>query len=329
LPTNIPALKSEALYGGLGKLTMYLGIDIGGTNIHFALVDRKGEIINEKSVPTAKKVEKVLQLLVTEIKNFLPYRIKGVGIAVAGLVNQKKGILYFSPNLSWKNVYLIQRISKYLPNLKMVLENDANAAAWGAYNAVAKKKVKNLICLTLGTGLGSGIVLNGELYRGANGTAGEIGHMTLYPDGLRCPCGNYGCVERYIGANYLVKQVVGQIRRKEHTMLTGMVVNDLKKITPELITEAANRGDKLAQQVWQSMGKNLGIILASVINFLNPEMVVFTGGISGAKKFFLPALEETIKKRAFPEIRKKVKLVISEKSLGVIGAALLTQNTDI
>jgi len=307
------------------KEATYLGIDLGGTNLRFLLIDRWGKRLREKIIPTPKEPEKAIEEIVLQIRYLIKNSTKNVGISVAGLVNQKKGIIYFSPNLGWKNVKIVKEIKRYFPKLNIILENDTNAAAWGVYLLTGEEKIKNLICLTLGTGLGGGIIINGQLYRGASGTAGEVGHITLYPQGLRCNCGNYGCIERYVGANNLIEMAKKGIMRKRKGIILQLVKGDLKKITPEIITQAASKNDCLAKNIWKEVGKNLGITLAGVINLLNPEMVVLSGGISKAANFFLGELKRTLKKRAFPEPLKKVRIVIVKKDLGVLGVALLAK----
>lgn len=303
----------------------YLGIDLGATNLHFVLVNLRGKILKEKVIPTPQKSEEAIKEIVFQISQFNKDVIKGVGLAIAGLVNQKKGLIHFSPNLGWRNIQIVKKIKKHYPDLKVVLENDANAAAWGAYFLYGKKKIKNLICLTLGTGLGGGIIINGEIYRGAEGTAGEIGHITLYPQGLRCNCGNYGCIERYIGAKHLVERAQKEIMAGKKSIIKKLVNDDLKKITPEIITRAAEKNDDLAKKIWDKMGENLGITLSGVINLLNPEMVILTGGISKAAKFFFSKLNNQLKKSTLCDAYKKTKIVVGKENLGVIGAALLAK----
>ncbi len=306
----------------------YIGIDLGATNLHFVLINQGNKILQEKVTPTPKETKKAINLIIATIKNFVQKTTAGIGIAIAGLVNQKEGVIYFAPNLGWRNVKLIKKIKRYFPELEIVLENDANAAAWGAYFLLGKRKIKNLICLTLGTGLGGGIIIDGKLYRGVNGTAGEIGHITINPQGLRCNCGNYGCIERYIGANYLVAEVKKEIKQNKKSVISKMVNYDLRKITPEIIALAAKKGDKLAKNIWENVGEKLGIILTGVINLLNPEMIVLSGGISGAVNFFIKELKGTLKKRAFAQSLKRVKIVVGKKNLGVIGVALLAKENN-
>lgn len=306
--------------------TTYLGVDLGATNLHFVLVNKKGKILRERIIPTPRESEKAVEEIVFQIRCLIQNSTKNIGISVAGLVNQERGVIYFSPNLGWKNLGVIKKIKKYFPKSRVILENDANAAAWGAYLLIGKEKIKNLLCLSLGTGLGGGIIINGQLYRGTSGSAGEIGHIILYPQGLLCNCGNYGCIERYIGANYLVKKVKKEITQGKKSIIKKLVKGDLKKITPEIIAQAADKNDQLAKNIWKKMGKNLGITLSGIINLLNPEMVVLTGGVSKAAKFFLGELKKTLEKNTFSEPLKRVKIVTVKKNLGAIGAALLARD---
>lgn len=317
--------KEKTTYLGMNQNDSYLGIDLGATNLHFVLIEDDGKKLDEKIIPTPKKLGKTIEKIILQVENSIQKSTKGMGISVAGLVNQKRGIVYFAPNLGWENIELIKKIKKFFPKLKIILENDANAAAWGAYLLIGKKKIKNLICLTLGTGLGGGIIIDGQLYHGASGTAGEVGHITLYPQGLPCNCGNYGCIERYIGADHLVEMAKEGITQNKRSAITEIVDGDLKKITPEIIFQAAKKNDHLAKSIWKEMGKNLGITLSGIINLLNPQMVVLTGGISKAAFFFLPELKNTLRKRTFSEPLKRVKIVVAEKNLGVLGAALLAK----
>lgn len=324
-----PSGASPEPYGSRARVNQndsYLGVDLGATNLHFILVNKMGKILREKIIPTPRESEKAVEEIIFQTRCLIQKSTKTVGISVAGLVNQKKGIIHFSPNLGWKNLEVIKKIKKYFPRLKVILENDANTAAWGAYFLIGKKKIKNLICLTLGTGLGGGIIINGQLYRGVSGSAGEIGHIILYPQGLRCNCGNYGCIERYVGVNYLVEMAKKEIIQGRKSIIMKLVKGDLKKITPEIIAQAADKNDRLAKNIWEKMGKNLGITLSGIINLLNPGMVVLTGGISKSAKFFLGELKKTLKKNTFSEPLKRVKIVTVKKNLGAIGAALLPRD---
>jgi glucokinase len=207
----------------------------------------------------------------------------------------------------------------------ILVENDANVAAWAAYVVEAKRRIKNLICITVGTGIGGGLVIDGALFRGTTGSAGEIGHTTLYPEGIPCSCGNQGCIERYVGAKALAAQAQRAIESGEKSLVSKLVNHDLSKITPLVIQTAARRKDSMAVRIWAQAGERLGITLASMVNVLNPEWIVFAGGLSRSGHLLLTPLRRTILKRSFPTPGKAVKLVIStlDQDLGIVGAGLL------
>ncbi|TET40444.1 MAG: ROK family protein, partial [Elusimicrobia bacterium] len=229
------------------------------------------------------------------------------------------------PNLFWRNVPIVRLIKKRY-NLKVVLDNDANAAAWGTYILETKRKAKNLLCITLGTGVGGGLILNGRIYHGASGSAGEIGHITLNPQGEKCRCGNYGCLETYVGSAYIVKKAVKEIRKGERSLIKKLAGGNLQSITSQTIQTAALKGDKLARRIWKEAGEYLGIALSGVINLLNPEVIVFGGGVAKAEELIFQSMKKEIRKRTFRVPFEKVKFTHTKfgADLGVIGAALLT-----
>jgi len=307
-----------------------LGIDLGGTGIKLGLVDPTGDLGRtfRFSTPSKSDPREVADLIVAQTEALLQAagrpRIAGIGIGAAGDVDPVTGTIRISPNLQWKNAPLKALLSKSL-KFPITVDNDANAAAWAAYVVESKRKVKNLICVTLGTGVGGGIVIDGKLYRGASGSAGEIGHMTLYPEGIHCNCGNNGCLERYIGAKAMAEEARRAIEAGEPTSLTKMVKNDLQLITPLLVDQAARQKDRLSLRLYEQAGERLGIGLASLVNILNPEWIVFAGGLSRAGRLLLDPLRQTLQKRAFTTPASAVKLVVSrlDQDLGIVGAGLL------
>jgi glucokinase len=311
----------------MSKLT--LGIDLGGTGIKFAIVDASGRMIRSAKVLTPSKSHpsEVSELIVAQAKGLIGSshkKISGVGVGTAGDVDPKTGVVRLSPNLGWKNVPFKALIARHL-KYPIRVENDANVAAWAAYVVEAKRKVKNLICVTVGTGLGGGFILNGELYRGATGSAAEIGHVTLYPDGIQCACGNRGCIERYVGAVAMSQQAREAIEAGASTIVTRMVQDDMTKISPYILQEAARLNDKFALGMWNTIGERLGIGLAGLIDVLNPEWIVLAGGLSRAGNLLLDPVRRTILQRAFPTPARAAKLVISklDQELGVVGAGLI------
>lgn len=307
-----------------------IGIDIGGTNITVALVTGNGEILRKIRFSTraeegkTKTIKCILKALGAIMKGLRSNSIEGIGIGAAGDIDRDRGVVRFSPNLLWKDVPIVRLIREKF-NLKVVLDNDANAAAWATYILETGRKVKNLLCITLGTGVGGGIILNGRIYHGASGSAGEIGHMTLNPQGQRCRCGNYGCLETYIGSAYIVKKAIREIRKGEKSLIKKIAGGNLKSVTPETIQVAALKGDKLARRIWKEAGEYLGIALSGVINFLNPEVIVFGGGVARAGELIFKPMKAEIKKRTFKTPFEKVKFTYTRfgEDLGVIGAALL------
>ncbi len=307
-----------------------LGIDMGGTGIKLGLVDFRGKLSKTLRLKTPKKAdpEKVVRLVTEHTHTLLRSSghpsIVGIGIGCAGDVDPVHGVIRISPNLGWNRVPLKALLSKQL-KYPILLDNDANVAAWAAYSVEAKRRVRNLLCITVGTGIGSGLVIDGKLYHGTTGSAGELGHMTLFPDGVPCPCGNRGCLERYIGATAMAKEAKAAIASGEKSLITKFSGHDLSRISPLMIQQAAEKGDLLARRLWEEAGERLGITLASVVNLLNPEWIVLAGGLSRAGRLLLDPLRRTILKRSFPTPAKAAKLVISklDQDLGMVGAGLL------
>ncbi len=311
-----------------------LGIDMGGTGIKLGFVDARGKLLKafRFSTPTKTNPEQIIGLMTRQAKTMLELagrkNIVGIGVGCAGDVDPVHGVIRISPNLRWKQVPLKNLLSRQL-KYPILVENDANVAAWAAYSVEAKRKVKNLICVTVGTGIGGGLIIDGKLYRGTTGSAGEIGHMTLFPEGVPCNCGNQGCTERYIGAKAMALEARRAIASGETTLITQLVHHDLSKINPLVIEQAARQKDRLALHLWEQAGERLGITLASVVNMLNPEWIVLAGGLSRAGKLLLDPLRRTIQKRSFPTAAKTVKLVISklDQDLGIVGAGLLAHES--
>jgi glucokinase len=309
----------------------YLGIDMGGTSIKIAVVDDKANILEESSLDTDIKAQpkKVINDIVNACKILKYYgKVKSIGIGIAGDIDFKKGIVRFSPNLPrWKNVPLKKEIEKTTKKT-VLIDNDANTACIGAFWLDLKSKSDNMICVTLGTGVGGGIIVDKKLYRGNTGTAGEIGHMTLEVNGNKCNCGNLGCAETYIGAKYLVNRAVELMKTKSSKNILKLSGNNNSNITPKILSAAAAAGDLTAKQIWSEAGEKLGVLLANIINFFNPDCIVLCGGISKAGEELLKHANKQIKSRAFKSAADSCKIVISKytNKLGVVGAAMLVKN---
>ncbi|MBN1824477.1 MAG: ROK family protein [Endomicrobiales bacterium] len=310
--------------------SMYLGIDLGGTEIKMAVVSDQGKIIEENRISNKansdpSEIAKRIILHAKGMKNFK--KLRGTGIGAAGDIDQEKGVIRFSPNLpNWKGTNLRALLGKELPGPIMV-DNDANVAALGAYWLETKGKAKNMVCITMGTGIGGGLIFDGKLYRGATGSAGEIGHVSYEPFGPECKCGNLGCIERYVGAQYLNERARELLKNTESYTISTLVKGNYEDITPKVLAEAAEAGDSVAKKVWEEAGERLGIFLSSIINLLNPDIIVLAGGVSRANNLLLKPIKDAVAKRAFKTSARACRIIISEydRNLGVVGAALLAK----
>jgi glucokinase len=312
-----------------------IGVDLGGTNIVSAIVNCQGKIVSRLKVPTLAERGKeatIKRIIETIHENIVQSTIVlddiiGIGIGAPGPLDIKRGIINFAPNLpGWIDVPLKKKLKNEF-NMKVVLENDANAAAWGERCFGAGQGVDNLVCFTLGTGIGGGIIIDGKIYHGNNYGAAELGHMTVNKDGPRCNCGNYGCLEAYSSATGIKNRIINRI---EEGIKSEFLNFDDDKLFESLrlksIFEAARKGDKLTKGVVEEAISYLGIAIANIANILNPEMVVLVGGITNEGDKLLIPLREEVKKRAFYSNYKSLKIVIGKLggNAGVLGAAALS-----
>lgn len=301
-----------------------LGIDLGGTTAKLAVVTENAKIAKEGLVATSgfpNPAQLATKLAETCKRLVVGKKVAKVGIGVAGDIDSKRGVVRVSPNLGWKNVPLGKLMQQKL-KVPVVVENDANAAAWGFYKTQVPSSVKNLIVLTLGTGVGGGIIIDGKLLSGATGSAGEVGHMIIEENGPLCNCGNRGCLETYVGGPHLIKKVKVDLEKGQKSSLQNIAIDE---ITPRILADAANHGDTYALSIWDEVGHALGMGIGDLIYILNPEMIVFTGGIAQSKDLILKPLQRTLAKRAFKTPIQAVKIKIADNAphVGVIGASLL------
>jgi len=271
-------------------MALAVGIDVGGTKIAGGVVDEKGAILaTARRVSPAtdtEAIERNIEDLVDELRG--SFDIAAVGIGAAGFVDSTRSTVLFAPNLAWRDEPLRADLEKRI-GLPVVVENDANAAAWGEFTYGAGEDVSDSLLVTLGTGVGGGIVLNGELHRGAFGVAAEIGHMRVVPDGRLCGCGNRGCWEQYASGTALVRDTRDQARQGSliARSLVDRAGGDIERITGPLITEAARDGDAFAQEQLASLGRWVGEGIASLTAVLDPAVVVLGGGVSEAGDLLL------------------------------------------
>ena len=310
-----------------------IGIDVGGTNVKVALVTDEGQIIYSDSVPTRAEmgyeytVNNIKQAIYDLMKetNTQTQDIEGIGFGFPGQVDYKTGIVKLLPNIpGWVNVPIAQIMEDEF-HIPTRIDNDARCAALGELFTGAGKGCENIVCVTVGTGVGSGIIINGKVVRGASNAAGEIGHIKLeMKDGLICGCGDTGCMEAYVSAPSIVAMAEDYIKGGKSTKFREMANPE---ISAYIVAEAAKAGDKVAQRIFKIMGEYLGIGLSSVVNLLNPEKIIIGGGVADAGDIFLNPVRETIKSRAMEISGNAVQVVPAElgNRAGVIGASLLIE----
>ena len=248
----------------------------------------------------------------------------GIGIGVPGMVDVHQGKLIFAPNLHWSNVPL-RLIWSQRFNLPVFVENEANAAALGEFYFGAAQGVNNFIYLSAGIGLGAGIVLDGKLFRGSKGYAGEVGHMTVVSDGELCGCGKRGCWETQVGPRAVLGRVRATLESGTPSVLCYLVEDDLEHISFESVVQAANQGDSVALRALQEVGEQLGIGVANLVNVFNPEMIVLGGALSLASPFILPVVEQIVEVNALTPNIENISIVASahHADATVMGATAL------
>ncbi len=312
-----------------------IGVDLGGTNLRFGLVSEDEKIISRRLTGTmaTEGVEIVLERLTSGIRTLamkaesMGLEVAGIGIGVPGITSARDGIVRLSPNLpGWRDVPLRSHLSENF-QYPVYVENDANAYALGEYWFGAGKGAKSMVCITLGTGVGGGIILDGGIWRGADGMAGEVGHITVNPDGPLCPCGNRGCLERYSSATAVMEMAESAASGNGKTTLKTLLKNGM--LTPEAIADAAKKGDRAAARIYSEAGKYLGIAIADLIDLLNMECVVIGGGMSGAWELFIGPLREEVQARAFKIPAQRCRIVRGKlkDDAGILGAAGLALKT--
>ena len=307
-----------------------IGIDVGGTNVKIALVD-DGKIIYSNSVPTYAQMgyEYTVNNIKQAIKDLMKETettaadIKGIGFDFPGQVDYKTGVVKLAPNIpGWVNVPIAQMIEEAF-HIPTRIDNDVRCAALGEMNFGAGKGCQNFVCITVGTGIGSGLVVNGQLVRGAANAAGEIGHIKLQmKDGPICGCGDTGCLEAFASGPSIVAMAQDYLKSGKSTKFREMAGDG--EITPYIVAKAAEAGDPVAKRIFTIIGEYVGMGLVSVINLLNPEKVIIGGGVAEAGDLLLEPIRKTINERAMVVARESVEIVPAElgNSAGVIGASM-------
>lgn len=307
-----------------------IGIDIGGTNTVFGIVDKRGHIINQGSIKTAqyKEVNEYIENLSIAVKNVIDQvggidTIKGIGVGAPN-GNFFTGCIEFAPNLPWKGVIPLAQMLTDKLNVPVALTNDANAAAIGEMTYGAARGMKDFIVITLGTGVGSGIVVNGQLVYGNDGFAGELGHTTIRRDGRICGCGRKGCLETYSSATGVARSAREFLTTKSDPSLLRSLNPD--EITSKDVYDAAIEGDKIAKEIFEYTGQLLGESFADFVSFSSPEAIILFGGLTKAGKLIFDPIRMHMEKNLLSIYQNKVKLLMSElkeSDAAVLGASAL------
>jgi len=295
----------------------YLGIDIGGTTIKAARVDAEGIVLETAKAPTPPdNLESLISTilgLATKLQGAGP--IAAIGIGIPGLRNARTGTMQTSPHIpSIANVNF-EKLLQQRSGLPVITENDANAGAYGEWRCGAGKNMENMIYITLGTGLGCGLILSGALFRGTSGYAGELGHTVVEPEGRLCACGAIGCLETRVSAT-------GVLETARESHVPGTITS------AESVFNLAIQGEESARSVFRETGRYLGMACANLINFLNPQGIVVGGGVAAASELLLASTREEVARRAFPPSAHDCAIVQSHlwPDAGVIGAAMLARD---
>lgn len=293
-----------------------IGVDLGGTNLRVGLVSGEGRIVKKTKVPSSGDV---MESLRSAVAAYAGEGVSGVGIGVAGLIDRENQRVISSPNIPYIDGKSFRDLDLGLP---VVVENDANAAALGEKWLGVGRKFRSFVLMTLGTGIGGGIVHEGRLLS----AAAEVGHMSVEMKGEKCPCGNYGCLENYASARALQEAAIRALERGVPSMLKDCCRGNIYKITPEDIYRSAFDGDNLAREVLKDAGRYLGAGIANLINLMSPQAVVLAGGLVGAWDIYIKEAINEASRRAFKGLFRNVSIVpsaVGGDDVGVLGAAAL------
>jgi glucokinase len=317
-----------------------VGVDIGGTNIVVGTVAEDGSAVHGvRSAPTLPEegpeavLGRIAQLVQASIgeagktAGIARDRIVGVGIGSPGPLDRERGVVLLTPNLGWRDLPLRALVSEAV-GLPASLDNDANCAVYGEWWIGAARGAKYVVGLTIGTGIGGGVVLDGQIYHGTSDVAGEVGHTTIDSTGRLCKCGNYGCLEAYASGPAIAARAAEGITAGVETRLADLVSGDLSRITAQMVYEAARAGDEYALEVVRDTAKFLGAGVGNLVNIFNPDIVVIVGGVTMAGDQLFVPLRGEVKRRAFKPAVDRCRIVPGELpgTAGVVGAVATFKN---
>lgn len=314
-------------------MSLTIGVDVGGTKIAAGLVNEEGEVLRTEVIQTpAQEVDATAGAIATLVAKLREgEEVSAVGIGAAGFCDAARTSVVYAPNLAWRNEPLASKITE-ATELPTVVENDANAAAWGEFRFGAARDAKNAIVITLGTGIGGGIIVDDRLMRGYQGFAGEVGHMQVKAGGRRCGCGNRGCWERYGSGTALVHEAreIATVAPASALRLLEMADGNPQQITGQMVTAAAKEGDPVALDVVETIAEWVGRGLADLCAILDPEMIVLAGGVASAGELLRAPVQKSFEKNLTARLyRQPAQITLAELGVpaGLIGAADLARQS--
>ena len=310
----------------------YIGIDLGGTKIAVGLVDEAGKIIHKDSVPTKRersyqeilKDMAMLTLKVLEDSGVGIESVKSIGVGSPGTPDKKEGLIVYANNIKFKNVPIRTELQKYI-NLPVIIDNDANCAALAESVAGAAKGAEHSVTITLGTGVGGGIVINRKIYSGFNDAAAELGHIVIMHDGELCTCGRKGCWEAYASATALIRQTKEAAEKNPQSLINKLIDGDYSKIDAKTVFDAAKQNDETALKVVERYINYVAEGLIDIINIFTPEVLVIGGGVCKEGEYLLKPLREIVSRGVYSKEVAQTQIKVAEmgNDAGIIGAAML------
>ena len=311
----------------------YIGVDLGGTNIAAGIVDEKGNLLRKASIPTGaeREADEVIKDMAGLCKKLIDEQgitvddVEYAGVATPGTADHDNGIVVYANNLRFLNYPLADKLKEFLGVKKVLIENDANAAAKGEAACGAAKGYANSVMITLGTGLGGGIIIDNKIYSGFNYAGAELGHMVIEVDGLPCSCGRKGCWEAYSSATGLINMTKVKLAETKDTVMHEMVAHD-GKVSGRTAFDAMRKGDKAAKEVVDKYIYYLAMGIVNIINIFQPEVLVIGGGICNEKHYLTDPLMDIVDKEQYSRNSTKkteIRIATLGNDAGIIGAAML------
>ena len=310
-----------------------IGIDVGGTGIQVGVIDDQHRILAEGSIPTrtdipfAEQIARITDCVVSTAASagIRSEQIRSVGVGIPGIADRSTGSVVKCTNMGWFHVPFREEFRRHL-DVPVNIDNDANVAALAESVVGVSAGTSSSVFITIGTGIGSGIIVDGKIWNGFHGIGGELGHVIFSLNGVPCSCGNHGCLERYCSATALIRMAREAIDAHPDTKMMEMVSKDVSQIEARTVIDAARSGDPLASQVYGRYIDYLSQAIASVVNFLDPEVIVLGGGVSKAGDFLLDPLHREYPKYVIynDQPMPEIKLAVLGSEAGIIGAAMLT-----